>query len=198
MSSNETPNLMRRHQVPSVTLTFGLVIFLISAAILFLSIVLGYLIVRFAFMPANAEPVHVPAALYISTFVLVVSSYTIQLALAAIRREHQDSFRRNMVITTVLGYAFLILQVPAMWSLVGEHLQRRAENLPALQGMIVCLVIVHAAHVIGGIAPLTLITYRALNGRYDHEYYGPIRRINIYWHFLDAVWLIMFAMFLFG
>ncbi len=198
MSSYESPNLMQRHQIPSVTLTFGLAIFLLSAGILFVSIVLGYLLVRFMFMPADAPSVHVPGALYLSTFILIVSSYTIQVALSAIRREHQDKFRRNLVVTSVLGYAFLILQAPAMWTLMQEHLRLRANDLPAVQGMIVCLVVVHALHVIGGLGPLTLITYRALHDRYDHEYFGPIKRIAIYWHFLDSVWLIMFALFLFG
>jgi cytochrome c oxidase subunit III len=67
-----------------------------------------------------------------------------------------------------------------------------------LYGMIFFFVLVHAAHVLGGMIYLAIVTHRALDGRYDHENYVGVKHAAMYWHFLDVVWLLMFGTFLFA
>ena len=50
----------------------------------------------------------------------------------------------------------------------------------------------HAVHVIGGLVPLVVITRRAFAGRDDPQHAGVIYTA-MYWHFLDAVWLVLFV-----
>jgi heme/copper-type cytochrome/quinol oxidase subunit 3 len=47
-------------------------------------------------------------------------------------------------------------------------------------------------HVVGGIVMLLIVTARTFRGRYDHEHSTPVYNAALYWHFLDAVWLVMF------
>ena len=65
-----------------------------------------------------------------------------------------------------------------------------------MYGLVFCLILLHALHVIGGVISLCVVTVRALHGRYDHENYLGVKYAAAYWHFLDIIWLIMFGMFL--
>ena len=71
-----------------------------------------------------------------------------------------------------------------------------AQQKIALYGLIFVLVLLHAAHVLGGIIALLRTGQQASRGVYDHEHYQPVRHVALYWHFLDAVWLAMFFTFL--
>jgi heme/copper-type cytochrome/quinol oxidase subunit 3 len=62
-----------------------------------------------------------------------------------------------------------------------------------LYGLIFFLILVHALHVVGGLVGLSVTTAHALQGRYDHERYGGVKHAAMYWHFLDAVWLVMYG-----
>jgi heme/copper-type cytochrome/quinol oxidase subunit 3 len=65
-----------------------------------------------------------------------------------------------------------------------------------LYGMLFVLVLLHALHVIGGLIPMAVIGHHAWRGRYDHEHHAAVRFLAAYWHFLAAVWVIMFILFL--
>ncbi len=92
----------------------------------------------------------------------------------------------------------MVIQVPSLLSLLNEHLAyqeqlRETMNLGLMpQGMIFFLIIVHAAHLIGGLIPLGIVTHHAFRSRYDHEAYNPVKYVAMYWHFLDVVWLCLF------
>ena len=56
----------------------------------------------------------------------------------------------------------------------------------------------HAAHVVGGLVPLGITLVRAFLGKYTWGAYGGVRNVALYWHFLDFVWLVLFAVLWFG
>ncbi len=55
--------------------------------------------------------------------------------------------------------------------------------------------IIHALHVVGGVAALVFIFFGIARGAYDHERHFPVRFCAMYWHFLDVVWIIMLLSF---
>lgn len=186
-------------------------LFLASLAMLFLSSMLGYVIVRWTktinhydpanpdviAFPATAPPlgtIHMPVMLWLSTLVILASSVTIHFALQNIQRERQAKFRSLLIATLVLSLLFLLVQTPSLATLIYEHFQNGIDN--TMLGVIFFLVLIHALHVVGGIIPLAVVTYKAGQGRYDHEHYGPVKNVAMYWHFLDGVWLFMFAVLL--
>ena len=181
---------------PVRTSTIGMYLFLASLFMLFAASILGYVIIRLSvFRKAPTIAVEVPQTLWISTVIVVVASATIQLAVNELRREHQAAFRRWLIITLVLAIGFVIVQTPSMVLLMQRQHQLVQKHL-ALYGLIFVLILLHALHVLGGIAALGWTTRQARANAYDHENFQPVARVALYWHFLDGVWMAMFFTFL--
>jgi cytochrome c oxidase subunit III len=174
----------------------GMYLFLAALFMLFAAGILAYVIIRLAISNKYPElAVVIPKALWISTTIVVVASLTIQFAVGELRREHQAKFRRWLLLTMLLAIAFVIVQAPSMVTLLGEQRKLAKQHL-ALYGLVFVLILVHAAHVIGGIVSMAWTSRQARRGAYDHENYHPVARVALYWHFLDVVWLVMFFTFL--
>jgi heme/copper-type cytochrome/quinol oxidase subunit 3 len=187
----------QRRQVANI----GLYLLLASLSMLFASSMLVYLLIRTRiFGNYNQIPplgaIHVPLSLLLSTAIMLFSSYTIHLAHAAVRRERQAELRRHLLTTLLLAIAFILVQAPSLAILLRDHYTAlHGSQRIYLYGMIFVLIMLHAAHVIGGIIALSLTLKHAYAGRYDHEHHQGVRHAALYWHFLDIVWLIMFILF---
>ena len=204
------------HLIPRGTSELGMALFLGSLGLLFLASMIGYAVFRLmATSPrqttvgaagsvladggASVRPalplqsLSLPWPLWFSTGVILVSGFTLHRALQKVRREKLPEFRQLMVATLLLSMLFLIVQTP---SLIALLLDRQADHASALSGFLFFLILLHAAHVVGGIVPLFRVTLSAYAGRYDHEHHGPVKLLAMYWHFLDAVWIVMFGLFL--
>lgn len=195
------------HVVPPGTHALGMWLFLAALAVLFVGGMLAYIIVRItgtierthpltgeAIAP-TAPPLHtieIPLVLWLSTAAILLSSYTIHRAVENVVHERQDKFRQSLLATIMLAVPFFLAQGAGLSTMLGTA----AQGGTALQYAIFILIIIHALHVIGGLVPLLVITRAAHKGRYDHEYHSPVRGLAMYWHFLDVVWLLMFACFL--
>ena len=176
--------------------TFGMWLFLISLFILFASAMVAYVVIREAGSRSPQQgSLHFPAILWLSTVLVIGVSFSLSRALHFIRRERQAEFRTWLVISLGLAIGFLLVQAPAMAALVVEHERFRAAGL-FLYGLVFILVLLHALHVVGGMVALVRVTVRGRRGAYDHEQYQPVRYAAMYWHFLDVIWILMFATFL--
>ena len=56
------------------------------------------------------------------------------------------------------------------------------------------LTLIHATHMIVGIALIIWLIVLARKGRFSPEYYNPVEIIGLYWHFVDIVWLFLFPL----
>lgn len=198
-----------RHYVSPRTWMLGMVVFLISLGMLFGASMIGFLLINFAVrrprtvledgqwvtITPNVPGLHLPWGLWVSTAVIMLSSLTIHQALRNVQFERQRRFRRWMAATLVLAVGFVAVQAPCMVSLLESHGALRETKI-ALYGFVFALILIHALHVLGGLIPMFIITLRAYGGHYDHENYSPVRAMVLYWHFLDGVWLVMFAVLL--
>ncbi len=200
----------RDHRVPAAAGKFGMTLFLIALGMLFAASMVGYLVIRIINLtpkidPRTGEPIpttapalgtiDLPATLWLSTLIMLLSSVAIHSAVEAVRRERQLWLRRWLTVTLLLAAGFLLIQTPALGELLSNHFGA-AQGFTAIFGLIAVLIIIHALHVVGGVVPLIAITYQAHQGRYDHEYFAPVSYLAMYWHFLDGVWLVMFAVLL--
>lgn len=174
----------------------ALYLILASLSMLFVGAMLGYVVIRHQSVHAPpAGTLGLPWGLYVSTGLIVCSSLSMHAAVRAVMAERTARFRRAMLLTLALGLAFLAVQAPALVELLQTHHHARAEHLH-LYGLVFVLVLLHAAHVVGGVLALAVVTLRAMRGRYDHEQFAPVRYTGIYWHFLDIVWVTMFIVLL--
>jgi heme/copper-type cytochrome/quinol oxidase subunit 3 len=170
---------------------FGMWIFLVVLSVLFVSVMLGYIVVRVDngadFIPQDAPPP--PPVLLVSTVVLALSSITMQIALRAGRagRSGQGPY---MLATVGLAAVFLALQLFAWRQMLAAGFGPSG-SLYAWTFFV--LTATHGLHVIGGLPPMLITTARALRGRYGPENHRGIAYCAMYWHFLDAVWVFLYA-----
>jgi len=209
--------------VPRRTHTIGMTLFLISLSILFGASLLGYVFIRVYSGNVKSGSIHLPKELWVSTVMMLAASYTMHRALVAIRRERQPLFRLFMSATLVLATCFVMIQTPAMAQLYHENQAAQKkwndqqlaqqqnpqvikpnpeinvdETIPSprsipFYALVMVLILIHALHVIGGMIALGIVSYNGYHNRYDHENYVGVQNCVAYWHFLDIVWIIMFA-----
>jgi len=179
----------------------GMSLFLISLGVLFAASLLGFVAVRL--LTDDVWPRDLPALpglLWLSTAMIIISSGTMQWALEAVRRGHNGAFKIMLLLTFALGVGFLIAQM-LCWShwlaQIEAHWADSETHRFALTSFYV-LTGVHAAHVIGGLIPMAVVLQRAFAGRYSAEHYPGVHYVTMYWHFLDAVWLVLYATLLIG
>lgn len=169
----------------------GMWIFLATLAVLFVAAIVGYLVVRnkATDWPPPGMP-RLPAGLWLATFVLLAASTTVHRALRMMRSGERTASTRWLAATLALGVAFLAVQCWNWWGLIRLHLTA-ASNLYAFTFFM--LTGLHAAHVIGGVVLLAVVLARAHRGRYGSGHHPGVTYAAMYVHFLDGIWLLLFA-----
>jgi len=127
----------------------------------------------------------------ISSFVLLMSSLTMVLALAAIQRGDIRRLRIWLLCTAVLGLTFLGGQAYEFTSFVHEGLTLRT-NLFGSSFFV--LTGFHGAHVAVGVLMLLSIFGLASQGRIKREDSLTVELAGLYWHFVDVVWILIFTL----
>jgi len=169
---------------------FGMWLFIAALSMLFAASLAGYVVIRLRapqWPPPGAEPI--PFGLYFSTLILIGSSLTLHGALDSARKNRQPMLRFMLGGTLALGLAFLVSQALAWSAMVTAQLGHEP-NLYSFTFFV--LTMLHAAHVLGGIIPLAITTYKGSRGTYTPDWNLPLKLLGMYWHFLLVVWLVMF------
>ncbi len=196
-ASKTSPFSSRQARVAAGTL--GMRLFLLSLGVLFGASVIGYVAIRVLAIGHALELPGLPPGLWLSTLLLVVSSVTMQMGLAAVRQGRPRRLRQALTATAVLGLGFLVVQTACWlaWAAPMQEALGATERMFLLKAFYV-LTGLHALHVIGGLVPLTVVTSRAWAGRYTSQNHDGVVYTAMYWHFLDAVWLVLFATLMIG
>src|SRR5213594_1134147 len=127
----------------------------------------------------------------LATICLLSSSVTIMLAERAFRKEANGSFKFWWLITIVLAVVFLGWTALEWRRLIYQHNFTIATNLFGTS--FYSLVGLHATHVVAGLTLLTLVFWLSLRGVVTRSYSEQIEMISWYWHFVDAVWVVVFT-----
>ena len=138
--------------------------------------------------PYPAQVLELPI---LATICLLGSSATIMLAERAFRREAKGSFRVWWLITIALALFFLYSTAFEWRRLIYQHNLTIATNLFGTS--FYSLVGLHATHVVVGLTLLTLVFWLSLRGVVTRSYSEHIEMISWYWHFVDAVWVVVFT-----
>jgi cytochrome c oxidase subunit 3 len=176
----------------------GMRILLVSLGILFAASILGYVVIRLQIGSRWPDLPSLPNLLWLSTIALVVSSLTMQWAAVCARRGRVRPVRVALVLTLILAIAFLALQTDSwiQWMRpVMDNLAESDEYRFALAAFYVFTGL-HATHVIGGLAPMLVITARSMHisgARLQAGALPGVQYVAMYWHFLDAVWIVLFV-----
>ncbi len=174
----------------------GVWLFILSLAMLFAGSIIGYVIIRVS-SPTAPPPgtLEIPKSLWISTVVLVGAGVTFHRCQKYAREMAFEQAERWLIATIVFSLGFLLVQVPAVLRLVSGH-GEAMKNDVGIYGLTLSLIVIHAAHVIGGLIPLGRVALRAVKNGINSSHVQSIRLCSIYWHFLEIVWIVMFVTFL--
>ena len=173
---------------------FGMWVFIAVVAMIFVACILGYVVVRFdqppgrEWMPEGTPGL--PSALLLSSAVLLISSWSMQLAVRAARLGQQTQLVYAMGATLGLALLFLAVQALAWNELWTRHVTIEsglyAWTFYVLTG-------VHALHVIGGLPPMVYVFRRSREGQYTPSDYTGVVLCAMYWHALDVIWMVLYA-----
>ena len=125
------------------------------------------------------------------TVCLLSSSLTIHLASKLLERGKRGAFLALWFLTIVLGALFMYGTVREWHRLIYEHGLTISSNL--FGTTYYSLVGLHATHVTVGLLMLTIVLLFGLAGRVGREQAARIDVLSMYWHFVDAVWVVVFT-----
>jgi cytochrome c oxidase subunit 3/cytochrome o ubiquinol oxidase subunit 3 len=126
----------------------------------------------------------------VSSFVLLMSSLTMVLALAAIQRGDQKRLRIWLLATATLGLTFIGGQVFEFTTFVHEGLGLTTSPFGSAFFVLTGF---HGAHVTVGILMLLTLFSMSTIGKLPQEDALKVEMIGLYWHFVDVVWIVIFT-----
>lgn len=166
---------------------FGTMVFLASELLLFMGLFAAYFGLRSTTRPWPPEGIEPDVLLAAAgTAALMLSSYTLSRGLSRGGRGHPEMLRAWIVVTALLGVAFLGLE---MWD--WYHVEFAISTSP-YGTMYFTLTGIHALHVLAGLIVLAVMFGRSMQGVYDSGDLDTAHAMSYYWQFCDATWVLIF------
>jgi len=170
----------------------------IGIAIAIVAILMFFMALASAFLIRKGNggwvPVRVPGLLWVNTAILLTSSATLEVARKRLAKSDASGFRKLWQATTVLGVLFLLGQVVA-WRILAAQGIYLATN-PA-SSFFYLFTGAHALHLLGGVCALLYVAWRNFD-RAGLSLAVAAEVTSYYWHFMDALWLFLLALLVFG
>ncbi len=169
------------------------------ASISMLFVTIGVVYYERAKAAVHWQHIHVPPLLWLSTALILGSSWTLELARGAFERKNSLRYVRWLEVTVGIGLAFLASQVFALRELAAQGIYLRHDPHSSL---FYVLTGAHGIHLLGGIAALTYLLIKA-SVRPEVVLFdfrrqrGRAAVAALYWHFLTGIWLCLFVCLLF-
>ena len=168
-------------------------LFLICGEIMFFGgLVSAFLILRMtsALWPPPLQPRLPIGVTGVNTLVLLASSVAMAAASRALERADMRGLVQRLLVAAGLGVAFLAVQGYEWVRLVGFGLTLSSG---AYGGTFYTLIGTHAAHVVAAVIWVAATVLLAARGRFADGRTGPLRACAIYWHFVVALWPILYV-----
>ncbi len=183
----------------------GMWVFLATEVMFFGGMFLGYTIYRTSYPQAFAGASnHLDVWLgTVNTAVLICSSFTMALAVRAAQLGQRKPVMIFLLLTIILGTAFLGIKFTEYHAKFVEHLVPGSAF--AYKGSVAggaeiffsfyfAMTGMHALHMIIGVGLLASLIVKTARGRFSPSYYTPVELVGLYWHFVDIVWIFLFPL----
>jgi cytochrome c oxidase subunit 3/cytochrome o ubiquinol oxidase subunit 3 len=170
--------------------TVGMYCLIIAESAIFIIFVAAYVfyIGKSLYGPTPQQVLEVPI---FNSICLLSSSVTIWLAERALERQKMTPFSLWWALTILLGTIFLVGTGIEWHKLIYQDGLTISTNL--FGTTFYSLVGLHATHVIFGLLGLSLVLIFALTGKIRREHAEKIEVLALYWHFVDAIWVVVFT-----
>lgn len=186
-------------------LELGMWTFLSTEVLLFGGLILSYFVYRHAdpqaFLAAGRETRIVIGT--VNTALLLTSSFCVAAALQAAEQEARRATRTLLGIAILLGLGFLGLKGVEYLGEYREHLvpgvnfARTGQDAHGIELFFIFYFIatlLHGVHVVAGIGVLAVFAALAEATAERSRYVAGLRTAALYWHFVDLVWIFLFAL----
>ena len=189
-----------KSQIHSLTrpnmVSVGTIVWLSSELMFFAALFAMYFSIRAAAPELWAEhtkELNIPYALVFTT-VLVLSSVTCQLGVFRAERGDVHGLRRWFALTFVMGLIFVLGQANEYSNLVKEGVRLNGDGYGSMFYLTTGF---HGLHVTGGLIAFIMYLIRTTMGRFTPAQATAAIVVSYYWHFVDVVWIALFAMIYF-
>jgi cytochrome c oxidase subunit 3 len=189
-----------KSQIHSLTrpnmVSVGTIVWLSSELMFFAALFAMYFSIRAAAPQEWAEHtkvLNIPYALVFTT-VLVLSSITCQMGVFRAERGDVHGLRRWFALTFLMGLTFVLGQANEYTHLVGEGVKINGDGYGSMFYLTTGF---HGLHVTGGLIAFILYLIRTTMGRFTPAQATAAIVVSYYWHFVDVVWIALFAMIYF-
>ena len=170
---------------------FGIMVFLFAEGMIFMGLFVAYLTFRAVtptWMPEGTPRLELllPG---INTAILVSSSFVINRANTAIKKNDVAGLQKWFKATAIMGVIFLMGQLYEYFHLeFGLKTNLFASTFYVLTGF-------HGLHVTFGILLIAVVLWRSRTpNHYSSEHHFGVEAAELYWHFVDVVWIILFLL----
>jgi cytochrome c oxidase subunit 3 len=175
---------------------WGILLFIGSEVMIFGALFATYF--SFRSSPAwPAETPHLPIATTgLFTIILLASGATMHWAHSALRMGDKKWFKGHLVLTLLLGAIFMGGQAMEYMTLIHEGVTITSHPFGTTFYL---LTGTHGLHVIGGLVALGIVAYRTfVHDQFDAQRHVMLEAAAIYWHFVDLVWVFVYAILYLG
>lgn len=144
------------------------------------------------------HPIAMPRILLLSTALIVLSSATLETARRKLKAAFESPYKRWLLLTTMLGVAFVVSQLLAWRQLVrqGVYVSSNPHS-----SFFYLLTATHGVHLMGGLLALVYLLVRTrqpyVDERAQAKRYASADAVTLYWHFMDGLWIYLFVLLFF-
>ena len=138
-----------------------------------------------------------PVAFIISTLVIILSSITFHLAVKSIKANNRSVTTIWLLSTLGLGILFIVFQFLGFNQIIQNGYFFTGSESNVTTSFLYILVILHLAHLFGGLIALLIIIYNHFKQKYNSTQTLGIELGAMFWHFLDILWILLFLFFYF-
>ncbi len=169
-------------------------LFLVSDTLTFAGLLTGYGVMRLSLgqWPVQSQIFRI-WLVGTMTFILICSSATMAVAVAAARRGDRPRVLRFLLLTVLGGLMFLGMQAFEWTNFIheGARLFTNPWGVPQFSATFFIITGFHGGHVTGGVIYLLITALRQARGHIAPE---SIEIAGLYWHFVDLVWVFIFTL----
>ncbi len=139
----------------------------------------------------------------VNTIVLITSSVTMALSIRSMQVGRRDRTLLYLWTTLALAAIFLVIkyfeyshkihlgQLPGKFY---TYTGIEGTNPHIFFSVYFAMTGLHAVHIIGGMAVITMMIVKTYRNRFSSEYYTPLELTGLYWHLVDLIWIYLFPL----
>lgn len=152
-----------------------------------------------AYVVRQADPdwleFELPAPFYISTAIIILSSFTLVYADFSAKKDNQLGIKIGLGLSLLLSLAFVYSQFDAYAQMINQGMYFSGTNISS--SFLYALTFVHLAHVFGGNITLLVTFIQSLRNKYSSKNKLGIELASWYWHYLTGVWMFLLLFLLY-